>query len=85
MAEPQREVSMGELTRKLADEREPVQEGSGTLAWDADGGTGASQQQDRSGQAPDSAMAQQFHQPRQGSEGGHATDDGGAETPDGDG
>lgn len=66
------ELSMGEMTRKLAEEREPMQEGSSTIAWTPGGGAGMSQNDAPSTQAPDSAMAQQGHQPAQGTEGGHA-------------
>lgn len=76
------EISMGDMTRKLAEEREPEQEGTGTVAWSPSGGTGASQNEDGSSQPPDAAMAQQAHQPAQGSDGGHATDEPGGDTAD---
>lgn len=62
---------MGEMTRKLQSRREPVQEGSGTLPSAAGGGTGSSQNDDGTGQPLDGSMAQQGHQPAQGTEGGH--------------
>lgn len=66
------ELSMAEMTRKLAEEREPVQAGSGTTAWSADGSSGGSQNESSSDQPPDGRMAQQFHQPAQGTDGGNA-------------
>lgn len=66
------ELSMAEMTRKMADEREPVQEGSGTIAWSPSGTSGGSQNQQSSDQPSDARIAQQFHQPAQGTDGGNA-------------
>lgn len=74
------DVSMADMTRQMASQQDPVQEGSGTIAWqDGDGADGASQNESTSGQTPDSRMSQQFHQPAQGTDGGHA---GGVNVPD---
>lgn len=68
------EISMGDMTRKLATEQPPVQEGSGTIpsSVGSRGGNGMSANDSVSGQPLDARMAQQFHQPAQGTEGGHA-------------
>lgn len=68
----QDEISMAEMTKKLASEQPPVQEGSGTIAWSPDGGIGMTQNEDVSGQPTDGNMAQQVHQPAQGTDGGQA-------------
>lgn len=65
------ELSMADMTRKMADEREPVQEGSGTIP-SATGTTGGSQNESSSDQPSDGRMAQQGHQPAQGTDGGNA-------------
>lgn len=66
------ELSMAEMTRKLADEREPVQDGSGTIPSSQGGNTGGSQNEPSSDQPSDARMAQQVHQPAQGNDGGNA-------------
>ncbi|MCW2922296.1 MAG: hypothetical protein JWL76_2170 [Thermoleophilia bacterium] len=65
---------MTDMTRKLAREQPATQPGSGTIAWrpGSQSAHGMSQNQALTEQPLDSRMSQQFHQPAQGTDGGHA-------------